>query len=189
MAAALSAGRSSVAAGAEAAGPGGGEREVLLGTASGPLANVLLRPQVGALKCNVDVGRVLAAIWWAVHAWGQADAGMAGREGPHSHLSLQLATGKHHQCPFVQGFRGWLGLKSRRGEAVGAVQLAVHLSEMDGQPVFASMPDRYDWEAASAACLGCMDAACMTPNCNVNPEGLARSAAQELSAGGSLGMV
>lgn len=42
----------------------------------------------------------------------------------------------------VQGFHGWLGLKSRRGEPVGAVQLAVCLAEIQGQPVFGAAPDR-----------------------------------------------
>ncbi len=44
MAAALSAGRSSVAAGTEAGGVG--EREVFLGSASGPLLDVVRKPQV-----------------------------------------------------------------------------------------------------------------------------------------------
>lgn len=54
VAAALSAGRSSVAAGAagqDGGGSAGGEREVFLGSASGPLLDVLRKPQVGGCCC------------------------------------------------------------------------------------------------------------------------------------------
>ncbi|GAB4816271.1 hypothetical protein N2152v2_003317 [Parachlorella kessleri] len=96
VAAALSAGRSSqaVAGGGGADAAGAAEREVFLGSASGPLMDILRRPQ---------------------------------------------------------GFRGWLGLKSRRGEPVGAIQLAIHLSELQGQPVFAAHPDRSPLQQCEAA--------------------------------------
>lgn len=32
----------------------------------------------------------------------------------------------------LQGLRCWLGLKSRRGEPAGAVQVAVYITQLDG---------------------------------------------------------
>lgn len=36
----------------------------------------------------------------------------------------------------LQGLAGWVGLKSRRGEPVGAVQLKVSLTQLEGRHVF-----------------------------------------------------
>lgn len=43
-----------------------------------------------------------------------------------------------------QGLRAWLGLKSRRGEAVGAVQVAVYFSSLEGHPHHACASSRQD---------------------------------------------
>ena len=46
----------------------------------------------------------------------------------------------------LQGLRCWLGLKSRRGEPAGAVQVAVYITQLDGHfMVGGAHSARYAW--------------------------------------------